>query len=108
MPCYGIAITIGGRVIYITADTQFTPKRLMAHYLQADIIFHDCETGMNHSGVHAHYEDLCTLENDIKAKMWLYHYHPGALPDAQGNGFKGFAQPRQVFNLKDDATFKRR
>lgn len=106
MPCYGISFRVNGKIIYITADTQFTPDRLMPHYQKADLIFHDCETGPNHSGVHAHFEQLKALPDEIKRKMWLYHYQPGDLPDAVAAGFKGFVEPRQVFDLNDEQTYR--
>ena len=47
----------------------------------ADIIFHDCETLPFKSGVHAHYEDLKTLDDKTRKKMWLYHYQDNGNSD---------------------------
>lgn len=106
VPCYGVFFELNGKKIYITADTTFTPDRLMPIYEKADIIFHDCETADYRSGVHSHFEDLKTLPDAIKQKMWLYHYNPGSLPDGNSAGFQGFVKPAQVFNLNNPDTYK--
>lgn len=84
---------------FITTDAIFDPDAHMAFYRKADIIFQDCELGPRRSGVHAHYEQLKTLPDDIKAKMWLYHYPAYAKPDAVADGFCGFILPEQSFDL---------
>ncbi len=99
MPSYGIDIFSQGKHFFITADTQFTPEALDKYYQQATIIFHDCETLPLPSGVHAHFEQLSSLPSELKAKMWLYHYNDGVLPDAQAQGFLGFAACGQVVEL---------
>lgn len=99
MPSYGLFITVKKQTIFLTTDTQLAPNQIKTFYQQADIIFHDCETTATKSGVHAHYTELSTLEPQYKAKMWLYHYSPGELPDAQQAGFKGFVQKGQCFDL---------
>jgi len=73
----------------------------MPYYQKADIIFHDCETLKKPSGVHAHFNELVNLDKSIKAKMWLYHYNPIALPDAKKNGFRGFVKKGQIFQFKN-------
>lgn len=97
--CHGIFFEVNGQKIYITADTQFSPHLLMRMYEDADIIFHDCETAPFQSGVHPHYSEMVTLPDHLKQKMWLYHYNPGPLPDAQSNGFKGFVKKGQSFEF---------
>lgn len=84
---------------FITTDTQFCPYQLNHFYIAADIIFNDCETSpvQFKSHVHAHYEDLNTLSPDIKAKMWLYHY--GEKRDADKDGFAGFVEKGQIFEI---------
>ncbi len=99
VPTFGLAFEMSAKRIYITTDTQFFPAHFMGHYHQAQVIFHDCETSSGASSVHASYEQLTTLPPDIKAKMWLYHYHPGTLPDAKSDGFLGFVQPGQSFEF---------
>lgn len=100
MPSYGLDIAAQGKHFFITADTQFTPESMEKYYQQATIIFHDCETLASPSGVHAHFDQLSSLAPEIKAKMWLYHYNDGALPDATGQGFLGFATCGQFVELK--------
>lgn len=99
-PCFGLMTTIDGIKVYFTADTQFCPERFLPYYEKADIIFHDCETKIIKSGVHAHYDQLVTLDQAVKNKMWLYHYSPVHLPDAKKDGFKGFVTKGQTFNFK--------
>jgi ribonuclease BN (tRNA processing enzyme) len=94
---------IGPRVLY-SIDTQFNPPQLQAFYDQADVIFHDCETAPFHSTVHAHYEDLRTLSDETRAKMWLVHYQKDGPQkyDAQKDGFKGFVTKGQTFDFPAD------
>lgn len=99
MPSFGLIFEINKTRIMITTDTQIAPLQLRDYYNQVDIIFHDCETSPVPSGVHAHFEDLKLFDPKIKAKMWLYHYNPGPLPDAEGNGFRGFILKGQVFEF---------
>ena len=101
MPCYGLFFNYGKQQIFFSADTQFTPEHLMPYYERATIIFHECETTATKSGVHAHYSDLVSLDPHIKAKTWLYHYHPGPLPDAKQAGFHGFVSKGQRFHFSD-------
>lgn len=97
-PCFGLFFkgTHGEKVFY-TADTQFCPQLLSHFYADADVIFHDCETTHRLSGVHAHFDELVTLPDEIKQKTWLYHYNHGHLPDAEAAGFKGFVKKGQTF-----------
>lgn len=97
MPTYGLIFSCNKVKILFTADTQNTPDHLTSYYEEADIIFHDCETSSNKSTVHAHYSELKLLPEPIKNKMWLYHYNPGALPDALKDGFLGFVGKGQSF-----------
>jgi ribonuclease BN (tRNA processing enzyme) len=99
MPSYGLIFTIKGTRIFITSDTQFAPLQLVDFYKSVDIIFQDCETAIHPSGVHAHFNELMTLDESIKKKMWLYHYNPGELPDAKKYGFCGFVHRKQVFEF---------
>lgn len=105
VPSYGLIMTTPeGKKIYYTSDTQFAPNQISDFYKMSDVIIQDCETTPFKSGVHAHFNDLCTLPAEHKAKMWLVHYSDnvldnGLLPNitkewsekAIGNGFKGFA-----------------
>lgn len=98
-PSYGLFMTTKKQKTFITTDTQFTPEILMKYYEAADVIFHDCETSLKKTGVHAHFNDLKTLSSKIKEKMWLYHYSDGPLPDAVAAGFCGFVKPREEFKI---------
>ena len=89
--------------VYITADTQYSPYQIRDFYAQADLILEDCETSEFKSHVHAHYEDLKTLEPEFKSKMWLYHYNDNidALSQvtAQNDGFLGFLHAGQEIEI---------
>lgn len=97
---YGLYFVANGTHIFITTDTTFNPKAYKKYFKLADVIFHDCETQENKSGVHADYNELVGLDESIKSKMWLYHYNPGSLPDAINDGFKGFVMKGQRFIFK--------
>jgi ribonuclease BN (tRNA processing enzyme) len=97
MPTYGLIFTYNKTRVLFTADTQYNPEQMTPYYEAVDIIFHDCETSTIKSTVHAHYTELKLLPEHIKNKMWLYHYNPGALPDAPKDGFLGFVTKGQTF-----------
>lgn len=105
VPSFGLFFNCGGVQVYITTDSQFHPDKIGQFYDMADIIFQDCETAPFKSGVHAHYKELLTLPDDIRSKMWLYHYQPGFLPNAKKDGFRGFVKRGQVFDFADFQTY---
>lgn len=82
---------------FITTDTQFAPNQLRHFYNKANQVFHDCETLPFKSNVHAHYDDLNTLPKEVKAKMWLYHY--AEKRDSAADGFAGFVEKGQEFEV---------
>jgi ribonuclease BN (tRNA processing enzyme) len=88
--------------VFFTTDTQFCPTQINAFYNKADVIFHDCETSRFPSGVHAHYNQLVTLPDLVKAKTYLIHYTPGLVPleQAQADGFISFVVPGTVIDTK--------
>jgi ribonuclease BN (tRNA processing enzyme) len=96
-PSYGLLISGGTKKIFITTDARFSPDMFQSCFAEADLIFHDCETSTWKSGQHARYEELKTLPLKVKQKMWLYDYNDGKLPDAQKDGFLGFAVRGQTF-----------
>ncbi len=98
MPSFGLYFSVGSRTVYITTDAQFNPSHMLTYYLNSDLIFHDCETTAIPSKVHAHYEELKTLDSNIKAKMWLYHCDR-TFSFAKADGFAGFVRRGQCFNL---------
>jgi ribonuclease BN (tRNA processing enzyme) len=91
--------------IFITTDIQFAPETSMkAYYEEAKIIIHDCETSFS-SGVHAHYDQLKTLNDSIKKKMILTHYQDNVIDNwddwsnkAKEDGFIGFVKPGIIYN----------
>ena len=101
MPSYGLFFRSNRYKVYLTTDAQFQLESAMPFYLAADFIFQDCETLELPSGVHANYQQLKTLDPEIKRKMWLYHYnhHYSALPNPAADGFAGFVLPSQSFEL---------
>ena len=103
MYSFGLRIRVGDETVFITTDTRFELDALMPHYEASTLVFQDSETSAYKTPVHAHFDDLCTLPASIKAKMWLYHFQPGALPEAGKAGFRGFVVPGQVFVFDEDA-----
>ena len=101
MPAYGLFFEGSGIKVLLTTDTQLCLDELGKYYEQADIIFQDCETSRFPSSIHAHYQKLLALPERIRNKMWLYHYQPGPLPDAQKDGFCGFVKRGQTFELSE-------
>jgi len=99
---YGLIIEEQGGVtsVFITSDTQFQPKLISETAEKVDIIFHDCETSPCRTGVHAHYEELCTLPEEVKRKIWLYHYQPDPVYSPEADGFRGFVIKGQEFEMK--------
>jgi ribonuclease BN (tRNA processing enzyme) len=103
VPSYGLLMRVENNPaageVFLTTDTQFAPSQIMDFYRRASVIFQDCETAPYRSGVHAHYAELVTLPPDVRAKMWLYHYQDGPLPDAKADGFAGFVERGQTFEF---------
>ncbi len=99
---YGLIINeIGsGKKVFFSTDTQFAPYQMRKFYDTCDLIFHDCETAPFKSGVHAHYEDLTTLPEEVKSKMWLYHYQPNPPQDSLADGFLGFVEKGQIIEIE--------
>ena len=102
-PSFGLMFeTPEGIKVFYTADTQDNPKQMMDWYKQADVIFHDCETLIKiESGVHAHYDRLKALPDEIKARMHLMHYQDGTIEfyDPEADGFAGFVKKGETFEL---------
>lgn len=101
---YGLLIdsaALGGRSVFISTDAIFQPELLQEVAATSGLIFHDCETISYKTGVHAHYDELCTLPAAIKEKIWLYHYqaNPDYLPHV--DGFQGFIANGQEFSFED-------
>ena len=98
VPSYGLMMETKNQSTLFTSDTQFNP-RMDFLYSKADLIFHDCETTPFKSGVHAHYDELNSLPEETKNKMWLYHYAANPKQDFESNGFMGFVNKGQTFDI---------
>lgn len=99
MPSYGLFFEINNCKILITTDTQLQINLMRSFYQAADLIFQDCEIVDCPSNIHAHYQQLVKLPQQIKSKMWLYGYQPGQLPNALVDGFLGFVKRGQIFEF---------
>ena len=104
VPSYGLFFGPKQLQIFLTTDTQFAPDHFKEYYERAHIIFHDCETSKKQSHIHANYDELKTLDDSIKHKMWLFHYNPGPLPDCKKDGFRGFVQKGQIFDFDNQLS----
>lgn len=106
VPSFGMIVTTGDNYhIFITGDTQFAPEQINSFYMMSDLIIHDTEYLYTPDGtpiystVHAHFERLKTLPDDVKSKMWLSHYQDTDFDKdlaAIYFGFKGFLKRGQV------------
>jgi hypothetical protein len=107
IPTFGLMMTPkSGQKIFLTSDTQFTPDHLKDPYNEADMIINDCETSPFRSQVHAHYDDLKTLDESIKEKMYLWHYQDNVVESfeewqkkSKESGFKGFLQKGEIIQI---------
>jgi ribonuclease BN (tRNA processing enzyme) len=89
--------------VFITMDTQFQPDVISRVGEQVVAVFHDCETTPFKSIIHTHYDDLCTLPEALKKKMWLYHYQPDPDFQPEADGFKGFVTKGQEFDFTEES-----
>jgi ribonuclease BN (tRNA processing enzyme) len=106
VPTYGLLVENTALRVFITTDAQLMPNQMDDFRGMADYIFQDCETSKFASSVHAHYGELKRLPEDVKAKMWLYDYQDGDKPDCAKDGFLGWIEKGQVFDLNDPASFQ--
>ncbi len=107
VPTYGLLFERNEIRVFITTDTQFSPNQMKEFRTKADYIFQDCETAPFQSGVHSHFEELKTLSEDLKGRMWLYDYQDGEKPDCTADGFLGWVQQGQVFEFDDPESFRK-
>ncbi len=92
---FSVGLIIDDRILF-TADSQFRPEQLEWIFSNYNIetIYHDCDISGTSDGVHATYEQLKTLPENIKSKMFLTHYTNNAIRmDAVADGFAGFTEP---------------
>lgn len=106
VPSFGLGINYKDQAVFITGDTQFS-KDLFNYYEESDLIFQDCEFADYPGGVHAQFHQLKTLPDEIKKKMWLYHYSLNGKHIweyeimAEKAGFAGIVRRTQLFDLED-------
>ncbi|MCI7565271.1 MAG: MBL fold metallo-hydrolase [Treponema sp.] len=97
---YGVLID--ERVLF-TADTQFNEPQLrflLNKYKTIEYIFHDCDVSGYSAGVHASYDQLCTLPPEIRSKTYLCHYNEAVNEiEALVDGFAGLAKPGVYYNI---------
>lgn len=104
-PSYGLFFTINGIKVFFTGDTLFTPNHLDFFYQNADIIFHDCCFLKQGKSVHSSYNELLSLDDKIKSKMWLYHYNNTYGFNAHDGGFRGIVKCGQIFDFSNLNSF---
>ena len=101
---YGLIIQgdEGGPTYFFSSDALFNHELvdlLNEWHPKVKFFFQDAETMPFQTYVHAHYDELLTLPDSIRQKMWLYHYNPNPPYDPQKDGFQGFVEKGQTFCL---------
>ncbi|MBF0277830.1 MAG: MBL fold metallo-hydrolase [SAR324 cluster bacterium] len=107
MESYGVEVKEGQgdqkKQFFFSGGSKFDPELLKRNARHSSHIFHDCQIadhGDQHNlQWHATYSQLRELPSDLKKKIWLYHYEDSDLPNAQEDGFAGFAQHLQSFEF---------
>ena len=118
VPSYGLMVGDPkySKTVFLVGDSQFNPNQLMDFYKIPELIIQDCEVTPFKSGVHANYQELCTLPEDIKKKMILQHYQDLILDDealikkewvekAENDGFWGFARRKMNLQITTEVSF---
>lgn len=97
---HSFGLLIDEKVLF-TGDTKFDPELLdwlLKDYPGIEHIFHDCQ--FFKGGVHASYEELLTLPEDIKKKIHLCHYGDSFTKyNAEKDGFAEFAKQGVYYNF---------
>jgi len=101
---FGLMFEVDGEKVYITTDTQFAPDQLYDYMKESTICICDCETAPYESHVHAHYKRWLTVDDILKPKLRFTHYTDDGPEkfDAKADGFWGFVQKGQEFDLTLD------
>lgn len=83
-PSFGI---VANDTVLITSDTTFMPELLeeVANRFGLQAIFHDCSFRSNQHHVHATYDELLSLPNDLKSLLILTHYEQDYRDHLKGN-----------------------
>ncbi len=90
---YGILLD--DKVLF-TSDTQFNYEQLdfLMQKYPVKVIFHDCDFSGYSESVHASYNQLKTLPDEIKKMTYLCHYNGLAEKfDVKADGFRNLARP---------------
>ena len=97
---YGVLID---EKVLFTADTQFNEPQLrylLSRYKTIECIFQDCDISGYSAGVHASYDQLCSLPPEVRSKMYLCHYSDSVNSiDALVDGFAGLAKHGVYYNF---------
>ncbi|NLM01649.1 MAG: MBL fold metallo-hydrolase [Treponema sp.] len=97
---YSLGVLVDERILF-PSDTRFDKEMLywmLEKFPKIEYIFHDCQffTG----GVHASYDELKTLPEDIRKKIILCHISDNYVNyDAKADGFYGFAKQGCYYNF---------
>jgi ribonuclease BN (tRNA processing enzyme) len=97
IPSYGLIMEKldTGKKIFYTGDTKHDYETYQWIFKHVDTIFHDCQLFDQPAAVHATYNELKTLPDDIRAKIWLMHYGDNYEQfNPVQDGFRGFAKQR--------------
>lgn len=105
--CSGVFIN---RKIWISGDTLFDYKYPERYHKESEVMFHDCQ--LTQGGIHASYSELMTLPEEIRSKMFLYHYgddwdrkekwvkgSDNFSGDAIKDGFLGWTKPQVAYDF---------
>ena len=105
--CSGVFIN---RRVWISGDTMFEPEYPLKYAKIAELMFHDCQ--LFQGGIHASYNELMTLPESVRKKMFLYHYgdnwdHPASwVKETDGftgnpveDGFLGWAEQQIAYDF---------
>ncbi|MEM1058496.1 MAG: MBL fold metallo-hydrolase [Verrucomicrobiota bacterium] len=101
---WSTGLLIDGRVLF-TADTRYDPEIFedldVSH---CDTVFHDCQ--LNDPGtVHATYNELKQLPDDIRAMTHLTHYNDNFADfDPAADGFAGFAEAWKLYSWESESA----
>ena len=90
---YGILLD--DKVLF-TSDTQFNYEQLdfLMQKYPVKVIFHDCDFSGYSESVHASYNQLKTVPDEIKKMTYLCHYNGLAEKfDVKADGFRNLARP---------------
>jgi ribonuclease BN (tRNA processing enzyme) len=103
-PSFGLVLkdTRSGRSAFYSGDTRFDREGLEVLMQSASILFHEVQLDDEPQPVHTLLSELRTLPEDLRRRMYLYHY-ADHWDDPKWSGvtldFAGFAEPRKRYVL---------